>query len=94
MLMVNVIIFGIIKIMIMNDPQENISYRANLLLAVSFDDIEFTSNINNYEFKVSGNYEYTQEMLEDIVKRNFIEEHEDVFMDTDLEVVVTSIKKF
>ena len=78
----------------MGDPQENVSYRANLLLTVSFDDIEFTSNIKNYEFEVSGDYNYTQDELESIPRRNFIEEHEDVFMDTDLEVVVTSIKKF
>ena len=78
----------------MNDPQENISYRANLLLTINFDDIEFTSNVKNYEFEVSGGYKYTENELEDIVKRNFIEEHENVFMDTDLEVVVTSIKKF
>jgi hypothetical protein len=77
----------------MNNPQENISYRANLLLTISFDDIEFTSNIKNYELEVSGDYNYSQFELEDMVKRNFIEEHEDVFMDTDLAVVVTSIKK-
>jgi len=78
----------------MNNPQEEIGYAANLLLTVSFDDMEFTSTTKNYEFSVSGLYKYLQSELEDIVKRNFIEEHEEVFMDTDLEVVVTSIKKF
>ena len=78
----------------MSNPQEEIGYAANLLLTVSFDNIEFTSNIKSYEFNVAGGYKHTQDELEDIVKRCFIEEHEDVFMDTDLEVVVTSIKKF
>jgi hypothetical protein len=78
----------------MNDPQENISYRANLLLTINFDDIEFTSNIKNYELEVSGDYDYSNDELTSMVIRNFTEEHEGVFMDTDLEVVVTSIKKF
>jgi len=78
----------------MNNPQEEIGYAANLLLTVTFDDIFFTSSIKDYEFNVSGLYKYLQSELEDIVKRNFIEEHEEVFMDTDLEVIVTSIKRF
>ena len=78
----------------MNNPQENISYRANLLLTISFDDIEFTSNIKNYELEVSGDYNYSHDELTSMVIRNFTEEHEDVFIDTDLEVVVTSVKKF
>lgn len=77
----------------MNDPQKNISYSVNLLLTISFDDIEFTSNIKNYEFEVSGDYNYGEEELNNMAKRYFIEEHEDVFMDTDLEVIVTSVKK-
>ena len=78
----------------MNDPQKNISYKANLLLTINFDDMEFTSSINNYKLEVSGDYDYSQWELEDMVIRNFTEEHEDVFMDTDLEVVITSMKKF
>ena len=78
----------------MNDPREDKSYRARLLISTKISDIEFESEVKNYSFEVAGGYTYTEDELEDIVKSCFILEHEDIFMDMNSEIEVLSIKKF
>ena len=77
----------------MENPCENRSYRAKLLLSISFDDLEFSSN-QNYEFEVPGHYSGDDFEMEEIVKSDFIEKYKDVFLDTDMSIVVLSINKF
>lgn len=77
----------------MNNPCENKSYRAKLLLSISFDDLEFSSN-QNYEFEVPGHYSGDYFEMEEIVKSDFIEKYKDIFLDTDMSIVVLSINKF
>ena len=77
----------------MNNPCENKSYRAKLLLSISFDDLEFSSN-QNYEFEVPSHFSVDDHCLEEEAKRQFIDEHRDVFIDTDMSIVVLSINKF
>ena len=77
----------------MNNPCENKSYRAKLLLSISFDDLEFSSN-QNYEFEVPGNYIGDDFEMEEIVKSDFMEKYKDIFLDTDMSIVVLSINKF
>ena len=77
----------------MNNHCENKSYKAKLLLSISFDDLEFSSN-QNYEFEVPGNYIGDDFEMEGIVKRDFMEKYKDIFLDTDMSIVVLSINKF
>lgn len=76
----------------MSNPCENKSYRAKFLLSINFDDLEFSSN-QNYEFEVPGHFEISEWALEDEAKRQFINEHKDVFVDTDMSIFVLSINK-
>ena len=77
----------------MNNPCENKSYRAKLLLSINFDDLEFSSN-QNYEFEVPSHFSVDDHELEEEAKRQFIDEHRDVFIDTDMSIFVLSINKF
>lgn len=77
----------------MNNPCENKSYKAKFLLSINFDDLEFSSN-QNYEFEVPGHFDMSEQLLEDEAKRQFINEHRDVFVDTDMSIFVLSINKF
>lgn len=76
----------------MGNPCENKSYRAKFLLSINFDDLEFSSN-QNYEFEVPGHFGVDDHCLEEEAKRQFINEHIDVFVDTDMSVIVLSINK-
>ena len=77
----------------MENPCENRNYRAKLLLSINFDDLEFSSN-QNYEFEVPRYFSVDDDVLEDEVKRQFIDEHRDMFVDTDMSIFVLSINKF
>lgn len=77
----------------MNNPCENKSYRAKLLLSISFDDLEFSSN-QIYEFEVPGNYSGDDFEMEEIIKNDFMEKYKDIFIDTDISIEVLSINKF
>lgn len=77
----------------MGNPCENISYRAKFLLSINFDDLEFSSN-QNYEFEVPGHFSVDDHCLEEEAKGQFIDEHRDVFVDTDMSIFVLSINKF
>ena len=77
----------------MNNPCENKSYRAKLLLSISFDDLEFSSS-QNYEFEVPGNYSGDDFEMGEIIKNDFMKKYKDVFVDTDISIEVLSINKF
>ena len=76
----------------MNNPCKNKSYRAKFLLSINFDDLEFSS-MQNYEFEVPGHFSSDDHELEEEAKMQFINEHQDVFIDTDMSIIVVSIKK-
>ena len=76
----------------MNNPCENKSYRAKLLLSIEFDGLEFSSN-QNYEFEVPAHFSGSWDEIEEEGKRQFINEHKDVFVDTDMSIIVTNIYK-
>ena len=76
----------------MSNPCENRNYIAKLLLSIEFDDLEFSS-IQNYEFEVPGHFSNEWDELSEEAKRQFVEEHKDVFTDTDMSMVLMSIKK-
>ena len=77
----------------MSDPREDVTYSANLILTIMFDDIEFTSNVKNYEFEAYGDYKYEEDEIHGIARCCYAEEYYDVFEDVDLEITVTSVKK-
>ena len=76
----------------MSNPCENKSYRAKLLLSINFDDLEFSSN-QNYEFEVPSHFSNSWDEIEEEGKRQFINEHRDVFVDTDMSIIVMNINK-
>lgn len=76
----------------MNNPCENKSYRAKFLLSINFDDLEFSSN-QNYEFEVPGHFSNSWDEIEEEAKRQFINEHKDVFVDTDMSIIIMNVKK-
>jgi hypothetical protein len=76
----------------MNNPCKNKSYIAKLLLSIEFDNLEFSS-IQNYEFEVPGHFSKDWDELGDEAKRQFVEEHRDMFVDTDMSIVLMTIKK-
>lgn len=76
----------------MEDPCKNKSYRAKLLLSIEFNDLEFSSN-QNYEFEVSSNFSSDDYELEEEVKRQFINDYRNVFIDTNMSIIIMSIKK-
>ena len=77
----------------MSDPRNDVIYSVNLILTIMFDDIEFTSNVKNYEFEISSDYKFEEGEIYDVAKFCYIEDHSSVFEDVDLEVTVTSVKR-
>ena len=76
----------------MSNPCENKSYRAKLLLSIEFDDLEFSSN-QTYEFEIPAHFSSCWDEIEEECKRQFVSEYKDVFIDTDMSIVVLSINK-
>jgi len=76
----------------MENPCENKSYRAKFLLSINFDELEFSSD-QNYEFEVPGHFSEDWDYVENESKRQFISNHKDVFLDTDMSIIVMDIKR-
>lgn len=77
----------------MNNPCKDLSYRAKLKLSLMIDDILFSSEVF-HEFEVGSFPKLNQEELEEAAIESFSLEHNNLFIDTDIEISVLSIKKF
>ena len=77
----------------MNDPREDLSYKAKIHLSFEIDGLCFDSYLK-YNFEVSGYPKLNSSELEEVAIESFKEEYSDAISEFDIKIEIESINKF